>query len=425
MQIDSAEFAVLDFETTGLFPGRHDRVIEVGLVRVDVRGRILDTYTTLVQPNRDLGPVSVHGIRGRDVESAPSFEEIVGDVLCRLEGSVLVGHNSAFDAAFLEAECARLEIALPTLPRLCTLCLGYQLGIAPPRRALSDACRHFGIAVDDLHSALDDARASALLLAMYLEHARSKGFITLSDLGCATEPNAEGSWPRREVHAVALPRAAALRRPSASTTYLAGLISRLPATAPTDDTAQTLAPYLEVLDRVLEDRRITEGEASALEQLALDLGLSAEQVREAHSTYLDNLAALALADGNVSELERRDLDDAAVLLGLGTSQVGDALDRPKNAAAPSAPKESLAGKTVCFTGALRCRIKGETVTREAAERLAEAAGLKVLSGVSKKLDLLVVADPDTLSGKAKKARECGTRILADAVFFRMIGAQID
>lgn len=80
---------------------------------------------------------------------------------------------------------------------------------------------------------------------------------------------------------------------------------------------------------------------------------------------------------------------------------------------------------MCFTGALRCRIGGELVTREVASQLAQAAGLSILTGVSKKLDLLVVADPETLSGKAKKAREYGTRILADAVFFRMIGASVD
>jgi len=45
--------------------------------------------------------------------------------------------------------------------------------------------------------------------------------------------------------------------------------------------------------------------------------------------------------------------------------------------------------------------------------------------VTKKLDLLVVSDPNTQSGEARKARNYGTRILAEAVFWRMVGVAID
>ncbi len=49
--------------------------------------------------------------------------------------------------------------------------------------------------------------------------------------------------------------------------------------------------------------------------------------------------------------------------------------------------------------------------------------LPALAG--KVIELLVVADPNTQSGKAKKARKYGIRIIADSVFWRMIGASID
>ena len=73
-------------------------------------------------------------------------------------------------------------------------------------------------------------------------------------------------------------------------------------------------------------------------------------------------------------------------------------------------REDLAAKTVCFTGDLACQIDGKPLTRERAEALADAAGLIPMSGVTKKLDILVVADPDTRSGKAKKAREYELRL---------------
>ncbi|MGQ0668939.1 MAG: hypothetical protein ACT4PO_04575 [Actinomycetota bacterium] len=41
------------------------------------------------------------------------------------------------------------------------------------------------------------------------------------------------------------------------------------------------------------------------------------------------------------------------------------------------------------------------------------------------LDILVVADPNTQSGKARQARKFGTRIMAEAAFWRAIGVQAD
>ena len=44
--------------------------------------------------------------------------------------------------------------------------------------------------------------------------------------------------------------------------------------------------------------------------------------------------------------------------------------------------------------------------------------------VTKKLDMLVVADPDSLSGKARKAREYGVRIVAETAYWSMIGVEV-
>jgi DNA polymerase-3 subunit epsilon len=42
--------------------------------------------------------------------------------------------------------------------------------------------------------------------------------------------------------------------------------------------------------------------------------------------------------------------------------------------------------------------------------------------VTKALDVLVVADPNSQSGKAAKARSYGTRIMAEAAFWQALGA---
>ena len=51
-----AGYTVIDFETTGLNP-RHDRVVEVGVVKVSHDGEVYDAWGTLV--NRTRGAMSV------------------------------------------------------------------------------------------------------------------------------------------------------------------------------------------------------------------------------------------------------------------------------------------------------------------------------------------------------------------------------
>lgn len=64
------------------------------------------------------------------------------------------------------------------------------------------------------------------------------------------------------------------------------------------------------------------------------------------------------------------------------------------------------------------------MTREVAHELIENAGMIVAPRVTKRLDMLVVADPDSLSGKARKAREYGVRIVAEVAFWSMIGVEV-
>ena len=52
-------------------------------------------------------------------------------------------------------------------------------------------------------------------------------------------------------------------------------------------------------------------------------------------------------------------------------------------------------------------LDGALISRARAEQLATEAGLIVKKSVTRDLDILVVADPHSLSGKARKAREYG------------------
>jgi DNA polymerase-3 subunit epsilon len=50
--------------------------------------------------------------------------------------------------------------------------------------------------------------------------------------------------------------------------------------------------------------------------------------------------------------------------------------------------------------------------------------LRIRNDVSRKLDILVVADPDSMSGKARKAQELGVRVVAETAFWSMLGIEV-
>jgi DNA polymerase-3 subunit epsilon len=190
---------------------------------------------------------------------------------------------------------------------------------------------------------------------------------------------------------------------------------------------------------VLEDRRVTELEAELLISLAGIHGLSAREVAALHEDYMRHLVTIALADGVITDTERRDLNAIGMLLGTPEwdQVISDgARTLPRQApvresaapaATPAARKHTVEaarttlvgglapGMSVCFTGAMQ-------YDREDMQAIAAAAGLAVKTGVSGKLDVLVIADPDSQSGKARKARELGTRLVSEAAFLQMVGA---
>lgn len=417
------EFCVIDVETTGFSPRLGDRVVEIAAIRMRGDGTVLSEWATLVNPQRDVSASHIHGIAAGDVIDAPMFADVVGDVLRHASGAVLVAHNYRFDRDFIAAEFERAGLAMPVFPAVCTLSLGALVHSGGVSRRLSDCCAQLGVDLTDAHDALGDARATAQVLARYLAMAVERGCRTLADIGCVPL-----DWPAdvpviAESH-LSCRRGSAVERVTGQAGYLAGLVGRLDASSPSDpDTAA----YLDVLDRALEDRRLTGDEADALAATAEAWGLDTSRVQRAHDSYFAALLATATADGVITELERRDLLLVADLLRLDrnvTEGQIDAAELNEPTGVPG-PAQSFVGMSVCFTGALHSRIDGVPITREMAHGLVEQAGLVVRTNVSKGLDLLVVADPDSLSSKARKARDYGTRIIAEQVLWTTIGVTTD
>jgi DNA polymerase III subunit epsilon len=60
-----------------------------------------------------------------------------------------------------------------------------------------------------------------------------------------------------------------------------------------------------------------------------------------------------------------------------------------------------------------------------AQKIAIEHGMVIKSGVSKGLDYLVTADPNSLSGKSLKARDYGVKIIAEPVFWSWMNFKVD
>ncbi|MGW3390349.1 DEDDh family exonuclease [Streptomyces cinereoruber] len=166
-------YAVVDVETTGL--ARDDRIVSAAVYRLDAQGNVEDHWYTLVNPERDPGPVWIHGLTSDTLEGAPLFPEIAAEFAARLDGRVLVAHNAIFDWQMIAREYARAESAAPVRQRLCTIALAKQLALPLPNHKLESLAAHFGVEQRQAHNALDDARVLAEAFRPSLHAAAEQG----------------------------------------------------------------------------------------------------------------------------------------------------------------------------------------------------------------------------------------------------------
>ena len=376
-------FAIIDCETTGF--GKHDRIVEVAAVVVDgASGAVVDEYDTLVNPQRDTGPVGVHGVTASMVEAAPVFDEVAGALALRLHGAVLVAHNLSFDVRMLRQEYERLDTGIEEGQGHCTLRLTSE--------NLEAACARFGISLEGHHRALADARATAQLLLQFLEEL--PGGIP------ATVPSEDLLLNPRTLRRDATDRS--------SQSEMARIVAG--ARYPTSDGA--LLEYLNVLDWVLDDLVITQTERKHMAAVASDLGIDPRQLDRAHVTYLQSIISAAQRDGVITEAEHSMIGAIATALGVDTVEIPEVTERSESG--PLSP-----GMRVCFTG--EAIVDGQKIDRTDLETQATQVGLQPVSSVTKKgCDLVVAADPSSMSGKAKKAREYDKPVMSIADFVEQV-----
>jgi len=170
-------FSCFDVETTGL-NAKNDHVIEIAIVKVTADGELVDEWTSLVGPPRDLSRTEhIHNIKKEWLTNAPNFSQITGDICEKLYGSIPVAHNAKFDCDFIYEETKKvfsmngLKIDGLKLDAFDTLSLAKSLRLPRKLVELTDA---LGIQLSNAHEALADTRALAKVLIKLLELSKNQ-----------------------------------------------------------------------------------------------------------------------------------------------------------------------------------------------------------------------------------------------------------
>lgn len=166
MNLRECNLCFLDTETGGLDPDRH-ALLEVGIVKVNFQLEVVAEFESFVCPPEmmivepsalgvnklDLGEVRTKGLKEA---------ELVKGLAPFMAGTVVVGHNVAFDWAFLRALFSRAGAPLPNVSyhRVDTVSLAWPLLLsgAVPKINLKALCEYFGVSNEGEHRALADAR---------------------------------------------------------------------------------------------------------------------------------------------------------------------------------------------------------------------------------------------------------------------------
>lgn len=396
MQANS--FAVIDLETTGF--GYTDRIIEIGVVLLDQDGNEEGRWETLIQPHRDIPNTFIHGITATDLVHAPTFASVAKDLAEVLNGRTMVAHGASFEYRFLNNEFQRVGLSFPEYGgwTLDTAMLAPKLLPGRPK-SLKLALAVAGIVNKQPHRAITDAEATAELLRYLLPK-------------IDTLPVNRGAFQLDTAQAAAMDWQPVVRGDVSVATNWVGKIARKLGT--TGDGA--LNKYRAALQAALADREITDTELAHLQQQAEELELGEQDVADIHDEFIRQLAVEAWLDGVVTAEEKAVLEAAAQRLCVDAGTVAALLAAPVSGTALQ-EFQLRPGDRIALTGQME-------LPRDQWEARICAAGMSV-GGVSKRCVLLVAANPDTQSGKAKLARQYNIPVINEVTFARLLGAAVD
>lgn len=192
-KLNELDFVVIDVETTGLYPERGDKVIEIGAVKVR-KGIVCEneTFQALVDPERSMSPesIAVHGIKNEELIGQPKIHEVAPLFQDFIAGCIPVAQNARFDLGFLREIAAQTQCPRIHVPYLDTMLIskniiyhytsGHNLDAISKRMNIQSRWER--------HRSLGDCYLTAYVLVAMFQQLEILGKATLKDVeGCFVE----------------------------------------------------------------------------------------------------------------------------------------------------------------------------------------------------------------------------------------------
>jgi DNA polymerase-3 subunit epsilon len=182
--LDSLRLVALDTECSG-FDIQKDRLLSVSVIDIDWSTIQLNTsYEWLVYQSNMVAneATKIHGILPSDTLQGIPEKQMLEELLPRISGAVIVGHQIWFDALMLNSALRRnfgigfrnstIDVALLAMNELQPFRKSGYKNQRPP--SMEDLCAHYGIPPHDRHTAEGDAYIAAELFLLLCGQVRRR-----------------------------------------------------------------------------------------------------------------------------------------------------------------------------------------------------------------------------------------------------------
>jgi DNA polymerase III subunit epsilon len=158
------QFVVLDLETTGLDPAKHE-IIEFGAIRANRDSDKHDAFQALVRPKRKI-PRRITEITGItqamvDVEGR-DVAEVLAEFITFIQDLPLVTFNASFDMGFLRHAANRQGIEIGNR-YTCALKMARKAWPDLPSYCLADLAKMGQVSDEDTHRAVGDCKRALII----------------------------------------------------------------------------------------------------------------------------------------------------------------------------------------------------------------------------------------------------------------------
>lgn len=164
-QLNDDYFTVADIETTGFSPDKGGKIIEIGAVKIDKNGNVIDKFSEFINPGIKISEkiTEITSITNDMVKDCEYAGRVISRFWDFIRGTTVVFHNASFDwNRFLLFNFSQIGLTLPECyPCIDTLELDKELFPNESKHTLDQMCERLEITVENHHRAIFDAEMTA------------------------------------------------------------------------------------------------------------------------------------------------------------------------------------------------------------------------------------------------------------------------